>query len=106
MDARPPLSAALGAFGLAAVVTPPTGPSVETTVVWLPPQTVDVPVGGEMRRAEARRVMVLPLEDVIACPRGTVVQVPEFSGAETLSWRVDETDRIDGDHFRVVVVPV
>ena len=33
-DLRPPLSAALDAFGLDAVVTPPLGDPVETRVIW------------------------------------------------------------------------
>lgn len=105
MDLRPPLGAALNAFGLSAVVTPPAGLPVSTTAFWLPPTTEEVPVGGEFRRAEPRRVLVLPRVDVPQVPRGTVVTVAEEEGGAASDWRVDSMEGLSHDHHRVVVVP-
>lgn len=104
MDLRPPLESAMGAFSLAAVVTPPDGDPVETEAFWLPPTTVEVPVGAELRRAEERRVLVLPKSDVPQVPRGTIIAIPEYEGAATSEWRVDSMEGVHHDHHRVVVV--
>ncbi|KKM71001.1 hypothetical protein LCGC14_1434940 [marine sediment metagenome] len=105
MDLRPPLKAALDAFGLPATVTPPGGPTVQTTAVWLPPVTVDQPTTSDLRRAEPRRVLALPLAEAPQVPRDTVVSVPEHKGAVAADWKVDEAERIDFDHWRMMVVP-
>ena len=104
-DLRPPLALALDAFALDAVVTPPSGPAVQTRAIWLPPVTVEYPSGSEFRRAESRRVLALPLEGLPQVPRGTVVTVPESEGAPTADWKIDEAERVDFDHYRAVVVP-
>src|SRR5690349_19175419 len=103
-DLRPPFVAALDAFGAAATVTIPDGDPVETRIMWLPPITEDYPTGSDQRRAVPRRRMAIPLADVPRIPRGTIVLAPEVPGADDIRWAVDETDRVDGDHHRVVVM--
>lgn len=105
MDLRPSIESALGAFALDARVVPPDGPAVETRAFWLPPITEDYPTAGDQRRAEPRRRLVIPLDGVSQVPRGTVVTVPEYEGADASDWKVDEADRLDHDHYRLVVVP-
>jgi hypothetical protein len=111
MDSPPQLRAALDAFALPAVVTPPDGISVETRVFWLS-STVEVPPGTELRRAEMRRILVIPRADVPSVPRGTVVSVlggslvdAEESPCDPNLWRVDAVDHVDVDHVRAIVVP-
>ena len=100
------MQSALDAFGLAAVVTPPGGPAFDTTAIWLPPVTIDHPVGQEFQRAEPKRVLGLPFtQGVTSIPRGTVVVVPEFDGASPSSWKVDEVERVNPDEWRMTVVP-
>ena len=104
-DIRPALQSALDAFGLPATVTVPDGAPVTTTAFWLPSVTVSVPVGAEYQREEQKRRIALPLAGLDAMPRGTVVVVAEYLGATPTSWRVDEAERIDFDHYRATVVP-
>lgn len=105
MDLRPPLVAALDAFAVAATVTTPGGPAVQTRVIWLPPVTVENPSGAGLRRAEAKRVLAVPSADVPVVPRGTVVHAPAVEGGPATDWRVDEAERVDSDHYRALVLP-
>lgn len=105
MDLRPSIEAAQEAFGLDAVVTIPDGDPVSATVFWLPPKTVEVPIGNDMVRAEERRVLVLSKSDVPQVPRLTSVVVAEYDGGDDATWTVDAVDRVDSDHIRVLVVP-
>lgn len=105
-DLRPPFAAALDAFGVAATVTLPDGSPVATRVVWQPPITEEYPTGSDHRRATPRRRLALPVVDVPLVPRGTIILAPEVSGDPSSEWSVDETERVDNDHHRVVVVPV
>ncbi len=104
MDLRPDLEAPLAMWALPATVTVPDGAAVETEAFWLPPKTVEVPVGNGMVRAEERHVLVLPRADVPQVPRGTIVSVAEAEGEDVQEWRVDAMDRVHVDHYRVVVV--
>ena len=105
-DARPPISAALRAFGLPGQVTPPGEDAYEATVIWLPPVTADQPTGREFGRAEPRRVLALYVENgVTSLPIGTVVVAAEFLGTQAASWKVDQAERIDPEHWRMTVVP-
>ena len=106
MDTRPPLEAALGAFGLPAVVTPPDTAPVETTAFWLPPTAEAVPGDSRLQRRERYRLLVLSRADVPECPRGTVVEVAEWETGEVLAWKVDAFEDADVDHHRVLVLPV
>lgn len=102
-DLRPPLVAALDAFGVAATVAVPDGDPVETRILWQPPITEEYPTGSEYRRATPRRRMTIPLSDVPQVPRGTIINAPEVSGGDEGRWSVDETERVDSDHHRVIV---
>jgi hypothetical protein len=105
-DARPTIASASRAFGLPAAVTPPGGATFQTTVIWLPPVTVEHPSSASLQRAEARRVLSFPVTpDVTSVPRGTVVVVAEFKGQPDKSWKVDAAERVDPDHWRMIVVP-
>jgi hypothetical protein len=104
-DIRPPLAAALSAFGLPAAISPPGAPAVETTVVWLPSTTTDTPTASDFRRAEAHRVLAFPVADVPEVPRETLISAPEYLGGERSDWQVDEVERIDYDHWRATVLP-
>ena len=106
MDLRPPLESALDAFAPSepAVVTVPGEGPVETRAFWLPPTTEDVP-GGDLRRSESHRVLVLPKSTVPQAPRGTIVSIPESEGADASEWRVDSLEHDGHDEHRVIVVP-
>jgi len=73
--------------------------------VWLPPVTVDYPTGQDYRRAEPKRLLALAASEVPQVPRGTLVVVAEEDGGPLVAWTVDETERIDFDHHRLLVVP-
>jgi hypothetical protein len=113
-DIRPTIDVAMDAFSLGATVTPPGGPAVEVRAFWLPSRPAEVPNGSEIRRVEPQRVLVLPLVGLLdglavtlpAVPRGTIVSIPEFLGADVADWKVDSAERLDFDHFRAIVVPV
>jgi len=105
LDLRPSLDAAFRAFGLPATVTPPGDSTVSAVALWLPPVTVENPSATEYRRAEARRVLALKISEVPQVPRGTVIVAPEMIGLADATWSVDETERVDPDHWRVMVVP-
>jgi hypothetical protein len=79
--------------------------TVSTRVVWLSPTSAEVPAGAGFQRAELRRTMAVPLADVPALPRGTIVRAPESTGGTVKAWRVDSTDGVTATHTRVVVVP-
>lgn len=103
-DIRPPIGAAVGAFGLPATLTPPGGLAVQLSVFWLPSLPVDYRL--EYRRSEQRRTLVIPTSGLAQLPaRGSVLAVAEQAGAAVTDWKVDEADRTDYDHYRVVVVP-
>lgn len=105
-DLRPPFAAALRAFGVAATVTLPDGDPVETRVLWQPPVTEEYPTGSDHRRATPRRRMSIGADDVPNVPRGTIINAAEVRGRAAADWKVDETERVDNDHHRVVVLPV
>jgi hypothetical protein len=100
-DVRPPISAALDVFGLAATVTVPGEASVSVTAFWLPP----VAYSQEFHPNERKRILVLPLAALPELPSGTIVNVPEVAGGQASDWKVNEVDRVEFDHYRAVVVP-
>ncbi len=104
-DLRPTFKSALDAFGVDAVVTPSGGPAVETKAIWLPAVTEDYPTAADQRRAEPRRRLAIPLDGVSQMPRGTLVTVSKYAGAVATDWKVYECDKVDHDHYRLVVVP-
>jgi hypothetical protein len=100
------MTEALAAFGLDATVTPPGGAAVEMRAMWLAGSTPLVPAGGDFRRAEQKRILVLPVNaDLPAIPRGTMVSMPDEGQADPQEWLVDSTLSDEFDHRRVAVVP-
>lgn len=104
MDARVPLSSALSAFGVSAVVTRPNTDPITTLVMWVPPAPDLVPSGMDFQFQSSRRVLVIPRSTVPACPVGTVVVVAEQHGDAARSFRVDSIERQEPDHTRAVMV--
>jgi len=90
--------------GTPATVTVPEGTPVSTRVIWLTPETMEVPAGG-YQRSEAKVIVAVPRDDVPAIPRGTLIaSAPPLLSAPAL-WQVDGMETIRPDHHRVVVVP-
>lgn len=96
-----PLDPAFAAFGVPVTVTPPDGGSVETTGFWVANAFNDIdPVGQDRQRRDPRRILVLGLTSVL---RGSAVLAPPPGGTTRLNWVVDNIDRQDGDHVRVLL---
>jgi hypothetical protein len=106
LDLRPTFASALAALGVDAIITPPDEAPISAGLIWLATETVQVPIGGDYQRAEARRVACIATVDVPSLPRGTLISAPEAAGLPMSEWKVDAIDRIDFDHHRAVVVPV
>lgn len=102
------LSLVMAAHGVSATVTRPAPDStpVSTTGLWLTtPQDEAQPYGVDISRRDPRRVLVLPRADLSSVPRGTSISAPEVLGGAAKTWRVDGIDQVQGDHWRVLVVP-
>lgn len=99
-------------FGVPATVTrpaPDTTP-IATSVIWVSPGlsrpfAEAYPLDHRLQRRQAERMLVILLEDVLTVPKGTRVDAPERSGGPVRPWVVDDTEYIDADHVRAVVVP-
>lgn len=80
---------------------------VTTTGIWMAlPLAEAQPVGTDLRRREARKIMAIQRDTVITqIPRGTVILAPELIGGNARTWRVDGYDRVEPDEFRVNLVP-
>lgn len=114
MDLRPPITAAMDAFSVPAVVTLSYTSPVTTRGIWVTPITEDVPIGagsgrrsvGEFQRLELKRIMALSKTDIPKIPIGTEIVAPEISGGPTKIWKVDALELADDEHNRVVLVEV
>jgi hypothetical protein len=106
VDLRPPFSTVQSAFGQLGEVTVPGGDPVETVVAWLPPTTSEYPTTAPGHRAEPHRLLAFSYVDVPQVPRGTLIRTAEFTDGPMRTWRVDEAQRVDFDHYRAVVLPV
>ena len=112
-DLRPPIAAALTAFGVAATVTRPAPDDtpIVTTAIWVPPDRRSrsdevYEYRNELARRQAERLVLgLPRSAVPTLPIGTVIAAPLVSGATSQTWRVEEHERDEPDEWRVVVVP-
>lgn len=94
------------AHGVPATVTPsPTHDPIETRGIWMTPLADLQPVGLDLQRADARRVMALRRDQVPQVPRGAAIIAPELPGGPLKAWRVDGMERVEADHYRVLVVP-
>jgi hypothetical protein len=94
-------------LGVALTVAPPNQVPVDTRGIWLAPVTGIYPLGTELHRREAPRVLALPRGVLPSVPRGTLITVPAADPATALDavWQVDGVDRAEADHHRVIVVP-
>lgn len=92
-------------FGVAAIITPPGGEAITATGVWLPSLTEDPPVGRDFQRREPRRVLAFRLAEVVAVPRGSMIEAAEYGGAPRV-WTVDGVEQQTAEQIRVVVVPL
>ena len=100
-----PLDPIFSAFGLDATVTVEGEDPVETTVVWIKPETPEQPEGGTFQRREQKRCLVVRRDDVPVLPRGTQIVAPERYGAENKTWIVDGDAHREADHIRAYVIP-
>lgn len=107
-DARVPLALALDAFGLPVTVTRPAPDAspVTTTGVWLAPLLDEsLPAGTDLQRREPRRVMAVSrTSELASMKRNSLISAPEELGGTAVLWRVDSLDRVEHDHWRVVLV--
>jgi hypothetical protein len=102
------MSAFLDILGLEATVTRPAPDDdpIATTVIWVAPQPMEVPIGGDFQRQEPLRVLVIPFSDVPTVPSGTRIEAPEEKGLASRTWKTEGEARREYDHVRVVVIPV
>jgi hypothetical protein len=83
-------------------LTPTGEAAVETRGLWQTPSTE--PAGFDLRRQEARRVLVLSRTTITSLPRGSIVLAPDRTNGEVLRWRIDGVDRVEDEVIRVFVV--
>lgn len=100
------LETQLNALGVDAIVTPVGGGAIATKGIWLPALVEDLPVGQELQRREPRRVMGFSRAVVGVLARGSAVVAVDPGGTVARTWRVEGTDRLDGDQHRVVLAAV
>ncbi len=97
----------LSAHGVPAVVTRPVpdDTAITTTAIWVPTAPIDEsqPFGSGFRRREPRRVLALKRSEFAEVPSGTTIVAPEQLGGATRTWVVDGLDRVEADHWRVIV---
>lgn len=106
-DARVLMDPILAAFGLPATVTRPAPDHapVSTTAVWVSPRLEEqLPAGQDMQRGEPRRVLCLPRSALSKVPKNTRIVAAEESGGPSKTWRVEGPDRVEHDHWRLLVV--
>ena len=108
LDLRVPFTACQEAFGLPGTVTRPAPDDtpIETTVVWMPTRSEDIPGDAQFTRRDPIRVLAIGLADVPTVPRGSTIRAAEVLDGTERTWKVDSTDRVEHDHVRVIVVAV
>lgn len=104
-DARVSLGPVFDAFSVPATVTPPGGPPVACSVVWIFPTTELAPSGLGFQVADPRYLLCIRTADVAAVPTGTVIVAAEHDGDPVKTWVVDGLEREEYDHRRVRVRP-
>lgn len=92
------------AHGVPVTVTLPLEGAIATRGIWLVPLTEGVPGSADFQRREPKRVMALRRDEVSSVPRGTPIIAPELAGGRNRAWKVDEIDRVEADHVRVLVI--
>ena len=96
------LDANVAAHGMPVTVRVPGALAVESSGIWMTPDTEDVN-GQPVQRREGRQVLVLRRSDFPSVPRSTVVTGGPPNTASR-RWLVDGVDRVEGDRVYVVVV--
>jgi hypothetical protein len=103
-DLRPPLDAALTAFGVPATVTPVGGAPVAVTVIAAgrpaPPAAGDLGLAASL--VDLRRVVAVPRALVPTLPVHSTI-LADLTGTGARAWHVDRVDDHAPDEFRVVV---
>lgn len=116
------LAANMVAHGVPATVRQPGQvAAVETVGIWIGTlHDENGPAGADYRKRNARRLMQFPrtaasaavlgthfgftVAAVPVLPRQTVIDAAEATGGPVKRWHVEEIDREDTDHLRVIVV--
>lgn len=100
------LSVNLNVHGVDATVTRPSPDDTPITTrgIWSASLEEAQPFGGDFRKREPRRVMVLPRAAVPTMPTGTVIVAAETPGGEVKTWRFENHDSpAQPEYWRVVV---
>lgn len=95
------------AYGVDAVVTRPAPDNTPITgvkVIWVTPETADVPVGGVWQRRELRPVLAIRRSDVPTVPRGTRIVAAPRGSSVAQAWQVEGVEREEVEHVRVTVL--
>ncbi len=106
MDLRPPLSLAMDAFSVSAVVTVKFQNPVNTRGIWLPPEFAGFDIGDEYHGRAPKRIMSISKADVPTIPRGTTIVAPEAAGEDAKTWEVEESALVQNDQHDVVLIQV
>lgn len=95
----------MAAFSVDATVTRPAplDTPIVTEGMWLPEQTLDQPLVGDLTRTSMHRTFCLD-RSIGVVPRGTVIAAPEERGGTTRRWIVDGPQREEHDLVRVWVL--
>lgn len=98
------LAANFAAFGVSATVQLPGGVDpISTRIVWMTPTGEQRPTFSTGRH-EPQRVIALRRNEVPSAPKGTVIVAAERTGDPEKTWIVDDTERQEVDHVRVIVI--
>jgi hypothetical protein len=95
------------AFGVGAVIRPPDRAAIAATVVWVPDEPLDAPMGGPLVRRESRRELSIVRADLdgAAIPRQTPIEAPVALGEVITGWLTDSEVYRVWDEIRVIVIP-
>lgn len=91
--------------GVRATVTPPNGSPISTSGVWIDPDLLEAPAGGEFRRREGDRILGVRRDHIPSAPRGTTVVAPLAEGELDQCWRVDSADRFGTNTLALILIP-
>ena len=89
--------------GIPITVNPVDGFPVETTGIWLVPETEQLPGTSDFQKSNARRVMAIRSDLVPLVPRKSTINVPRENLLDEV-WSVDAVDTIDRDHYHLTLV--
>lgn len=107
IDTRPDFGDAQSVMGVAGVIRRPEPDStpIDSVVVWLTHQSLLTPDQGmRIGRREPSRTACISRVDVPTVPRGTILEAPEFEGADVRRWKVEALEAEEYDHVRARVI--